>query len=101
MRPKITSVSLPSNQISKLCSYLQGTTKTIDEALEHCAIRSGGEFVVEENLSLPTLHKIDAHVFLCAHCGWWFDVEEESEVASRDSELVCRECGSDDKETDE
>ncbi len=98
---KDLGISLLDNQVIKLCEYLRATTKTLDEALEHLEIRSCGEFVLEENLSSETLRKIDDRVFLCAHCGWWFEIEEESEVASRDSELVCRECGADDKQETE
>lgn len=75
--------------IESIIEYLQGTTRTLDEACQ----QHGFEW---EELTEKDHAKIDENIFLCPTCGWWCETSEANE--SESGEDVCDDCKEDEEE---
>lgn len=76
-------VKLAVYDINRLCDYLEGTCKSLNEACSDLDIDV-------DDLTTEQLEGLDGQVFCCATCGWWSEVADMGQCA--DGELTCREC---------
>lgn len=70
-------------KISELIENLRGTCSSIDENLP--------EGMDWEDLTTEDHEIIDANIFKCETCSWWFDQGEQGDDNDTDEE-VCKEC---------
>ena len=73
----------PIINVVKLCEYLQGTCKTLNDG----CVSFGYE---EDDLTEDDLNYIDNEIFLCTSCGWWCEVCDS--VDNDEGENVCCDC---------
>ena len=76
---------LTSEQLTDLVQTLVGTSDTLDSAI----IELFGEEYSEDSLTHEDREFIDSEIFLCATCGWWYEVADKSEI---ENETVCNDC---------
>lgn len=74
---------LTEDQVQTLIYELQGTCKTMDEAMP--------EGFTEDDLTEDQLNEIDQEIFRCADCSWWFEASDEADTG-KDGERVCLNC---------
>ncbi len=67
--------------IQILIEDLQGTCSTIEDHLP--------EGMDWNDLTTEDHEAIDNEIFLCAECGWWYEVCQSND---RDDENVCDDC---------
>lgn len=73
----------PENfNIDDVIESLRGTPNSIDDVLP--------EGMVYENLTQVDHDAIDAEIFECSGCTWWYDVSDSQE--NELNEPVCHEC---------
>lgn len=70
--------------IQVIIEGLQGTTGSIQKQLDFYYPE-----MTEDDLTEDGHNKLDQEIFLCAHCGWWCEISEES---GNEFELVCNDC---------
>lgn len=80
-------MSFSREEISELIEHLQGTCDTLDGAIQEVL----GDDFSSEDLSDENHDQIDLEIFLCADCGWWCEISQESED-SDETERVCDDC---------
>lgn len=68
-------------RIQELIDTLQGTCKSLEQGCQDCGF-------TEDSLTSSELEDLDAEIFLCESCGWWYERSEESERNEGD----CIEC---------
>lgn len=73
------------NQIDELIQYLQGSCETLDDGIRAVL----GDEYSEDDLTDEDRQTIDGELFLCAVCGWWYEVCEMSED---EDEQICNDC---------
>ena len=59
---------IPGFDLDRVISELSGTYNSLRDVLP--------DGMIEEDLTLEEHMAIDAVIFQCVSCGWWFDVEE-------------------------
>jgi len=78
--------------INDVISFLQGTCKTLNEALVALYEVDG-----DENILTSEDHAVmDNEIFLCDTCNWWFDISEQSEDGEKCNDCFDTENGGDD-----
>ena len=85
MEPKQSLVKLNAEQMAELTQYLLGSSHTLDEFLD--AI--GGTF---EQLYPSSFDNIDARIFHCDWCGYWYDIAHRDAVGEDFGASCCDGC---------
>jgi len=80
-------VEFTTEEIEQIINYLQGTCKSIDDAIYDIF----GEDRDINDLSAGDYASIDERIFLCNTCGWWY---EQGEMAENDN-WECEGCADD------
>lgn len=75
-------MKLPNFDIQTVIDFLQGSTETIDSAIE--ILYPGMD---REDLDQKDLETIDDQIFVCETCGWWCEISERA-----DDEEICEDC---------
>lgn len=70
-------------QISFIIENLMGTCKTVEEVCNEYGLE-------ERDLAAEDFDEIDNSIFLCADCGWWYDLGEQGECDGDDT--ICEKC---------
>lgn len=71
---------------------LQGTCRTIDQAIECVTdgeLEDRDEILNERDLCAV----IDNNVFECAECGWWCETGDYADVQDNVNGDICTDCG--------
>lgn len=76
-------------QIDELTAHLEGTCESLQWGLSGIGIETRDALAL---LDSDTLIEIDAAIFQCDTCGWWYATDEQS--ASED-EPICEQCADD------
>lgn len=63
---------LTCKQLNDICDELQGTCKSLEEALEAIGLEY-------DSLTIAELQEIDNCVACCDSCGWWVEAGEVDE----------------------
>lgn len=79
--------------IQVIIEGLQGTMDSIQQQLDFYYPE-----MTEDDLTEDDHSKLDQEIFLCANCGWWCEISEESGID--ESELVCNDCAEENEEED-
>ena len=79
-KPKLTK-----EQLKDLVETILGTSDTLDSAIQELF---GSEYS-EDCLTEEDHEYIDSEIFLCATCGWWYEVADKSDVTS---DTICNDC---------
>lgn len=65
-----------------LIAALVGSSMSLEHALQQFGL-------TEDDMSLDNCQQLDAEIFECTDCEWWYERSEES-----DEEGVCDDCDS-------
>ena len=76
--------------VDQLIQYLQGSCKTLEEAIRDSYDMSEGDLTEQDT------DKIDSEIFLCSTCGWWCEISEMKLDSS--DEQICGDCCEEDYE---
>lgn len=82
-------VRLSRTQIDELTAHLEGTCESLEWGLSGIGIETDDALSF---LDSDTLVEIDAAIFQCDTCGWWYGADEEAES---DDEQLCEQCADD------
>jgi hypothetical protein len=66
----------------EIAHELQGTCMSLGSVLERHEMEGAED-------DLDFCHALDALVFECEKCGWWF---EQSEMAQNQDDWICEDC---------
>ena len=77
-------------KVEDLVENLQGTCKSIQEALNDLY-----DDMDEADLTKADHEKIDAEIYRCETCSWWY------EVGDKDADGNCENCSTSGEEDDE
>lgn len=77
---------LTENELEQLIDYLQGSSKSLQEAINDL-------FECDEDILTPDDHQaIDGRIFKCNSCDWWCEIDEQNDEGN------CEDCGGGDEE---
>jgi hypothetical protein len=76
-------MKVSKEQLSVLIDHLQGTCKGLSDACEDLGFKYN-------DLTMEQLEEIDNHLFQCDHCGWWYEISEQSDLETDDN--MCKDC---------
>lgn len=82
MRPK-------EFRLQEVVDYLQGSCNTLDSGLELIHPKEKEEGFSDDDLIESDYQFIANQIFLCDDCGWWCEIQEQSEEGS------CEDCNLD------
>lgn len=80
--------TLSDEQMNRLIDFLQGTCRTLEDALQALFGLS------EDDLTIVDHHTIDTEIFVCDICEWWFEMCEMAEDHKLIYDFVCENCAS-------
>lgn len=79
----------PENfDIQKVIETLQGTSLTLNEAIEMLY----GEGFTDMCLESSDYDVMNNEIFLCDQCGWWCEISERADVEETDGADMCQDC---------
>lgn len=82
--------------MDEVIEYLQGTCKSIDEALNECLDDEEVQWMSDVENEMEFCGFIDERIFNCARCGWWCETGDwitDEDPNWDPSEETCTQCG--------
>lgn len=85
--------TLTDMQLDQIVTDIQGACSTLDDVVRSVT----DEQYCENDLTEEDHDYLFNHIFLCATCGWWYEIVEMSD-SPQSGEDVCNDCGEDEDE---
>jgi len=83
----MTKQVLTKAQLIELCEHLQGTSLSIEEAMDRLFDLS------EDDLTASDTAFIDERIFCCEQCNWWNEISMMGDDAN--DRWICEDCSYD------
>jgi len=90
-------IKLTDEQINEIVDYIQGSCKTLDEAV-HDITEGEADGIDEVSNWRELCDTVDRTHFLCVQCGWWSEAGDYAEVQENPNGDVCSDCGPEEDE---